>query len=182
MNWCKLFVGVESATAHKFCLFTLPCSSDVIQFATTRWIMAELKHVTQARLVWTNFFPFFFFFFFFFCFFRFVSKKEEEARRAPVKKREKKKKNLLEVQLLIYVCLLVFLSFFFFFYGISVTNWSELCVTSSTVSAKLLLESRDQIWHKHKTSKYSTLTDLCLWHIFEYFSLWIFSYFVRVKI
>ena len=96
----------------------------------------------------------------------FVSFREKRKHQSSASEKEEKKICSRCSFLSMCVCLFFFLLIFFFLRDISDKLIGVVC-NFFTVSAKLLLESRDQIWHKHETSKYSSLTDLCLCDTFS---------------
>lgn len=127
-----------------------------------------MTRCTQARLVWNNFsiFPFLSFFFFFFLF---GLSWEKKARRAPKGKKRKETKSARCAAF--YLCVSAWFSFLLFFftgYRWQIDPVSRRVVSNFlSVSAKLLLESRNQVWHEHKTSKYSS-QQFCMWFKFRW--------------
>lgn len=126
-----------------------------------------MTRCTQARLVWNNFSIFLFFLFFFF--FLFGLSWEKKARRAPKGKKRKETKSARCAAFYLCVSAWFFLLLFFFTgYRWQIDPVSRRVVsTFLSVSAKLLLESRNQVWHEHKTSKYSP-QQFCMWLKFRW--------------
>lgn len=129
-----------------------------------------MTRCTQARLVWNNFsiFPFLFLFFSIWSFVRKESTSSAE--------REEKKRDQIRSMcsfLSMCVCLIFLSSFFVFLSFFTGCRWqidplSRRVVSNFlSVSAKLLLESRNQVWHERKTSKYSS-QQFCMWFKFRW--------------
>lgn len=114
---------------------------------------------------------------FFFFFFLFGLSWEKKARRAPKGKKRKETKSARCAAF--YLCVsawFFFLPFFFTGYRWQIDPVSRRVVSNFlSVSAKLLLESRNQVWHEHKTSKYSS-EQFCMWFKFR------MGYFIPLRI
>lgn len=103
------------------------------------------------------------FFFFYFSIWSFVRKESTSSAERKEKKRKETKSARCAAFYLCVSAWFFFLLFFFTGYRWQIDPVSRRVVSNFlSVSAKLLLESRNQVWHEHKTSKYSS----------QQFSIW----------